>query len=570
MRLKAQLAGVLALSALSAPALAVFNGSETPKGDYENHIVRFMAKGDNGVQYKNCGGMLVGGKYLLTAKHCVDGYSVPDLIVYQGIDRYSPDAQYERTATLVHARTHEAGFEWFNYVEKTFVNEIWPRYLSSFAGDVGDYGSGEYWLESLEGSRRYLDSRPDDQKDNPMHNGHSGSDFAMMVLDEPIPHHSGVIVKPLVNLDTGERFLNPGESFTFYGWGGTSYGGVSGPSATTLMQAEFQLYREYPLTQARDSDYGNLRGPLCSAESDGCRFKPSAKYDVIGIDTGLGIPGTGSGDSGSPLIAGDYYFGSLFGSDNEPTDGAWIAHFNSIGWMMPSIVRAIDSVVYPSDLGVSLEPGSNEVREINIPIQNFTDTIMVLDPVVVSGGFKPDVDGDVIYDDFLVVTKDCAGLLEPHQGCMVKLLLNRNQYFEFEEQVDAQINLGIDGVDVQPLTVRILPTFCEQNPYDPSCMDFCDLNPWDQDCMDTCDWNPWQPECMDLCEYDPWAPECICETMPEHTDCTGGDSQSPEGGNGSGGGSSDAQAGSSSGGSVSFGLFGLFGLLLFRRFRSLS
>ncbi|MEZ9928254.1 trypsin-like serine protease [Vibrio breoganii] len=565
-KLVVNLLGVFVLSLTSSKALAIFNGSETVKEDYQNHFVRFVAKGNQGVQHKNCGGMLVGGKYLLTAHHCADGSYIPDLVIYQGIDRNNPDERYVREADIVHSRTHEAGLEWNTYRSKIFNDEIWPRYESSFEGDKSDGQSAAYWLDIFEREPVYLESRPEDQKNNPAHNAHNNSDFAMLVLNEPIPHHGGAILSPLVDLDTGERFFNPGEPFTFYGWGSTGYGGASDPIATALMQAEFELYREYPLTQARDGNYGGLRGPLCSAESDGCRFRASARVDFIGIDTGLGVPGVGPGDSGSPIIAGDYYYGSLFGADNDPTGDAWIAAFSSIGWMMPSIARAIDGVIYPSDIGISLERGSDEAHEIKIPVQNFTDTIMVLDPVVVSGGFEPEEDSGVVYDDFLVVTEGCAGLLEPQQGCMVKLLLNRNQYLEFEEQVNAQIDLGIEGVGFQSFTVRILPTFCEQNPYDPSCMDFCDLNPWHQDCMDTCDWNPWQPECMDVCEYDPWAPECICETMPEHTDCTGGDSQSPEGDGGSGdGGSSDAQAESSSGGSVSFGLIILLGLLGLRR-----
>ncbi|ANO35625.1 hypothetical protein A6E01_20660 (plasmid) [Vibrio breoganii] len=568
MNSKTMLASSLVLAFTSFPALAVFNGSETVKEDYQNHFVRFVAKGNEGVQHKNCGGVLVGGKYLLTAHHCADGSYIPDLVIYQGINRNNPDETYVREAEVVHSRTHEAGFEWNNYSSKLFNNEIWPRYESSFEGSVGDYNSAAYWLDIFERMPVYLESRPDSEKNSPAFNRHNDSDFAMLVLNEPIPHHGGAILSPLVDLDTGERFLNPGEPFTFYGWGTTAYGGASGPAAATLMQAEFELYREYPLTQARDGNYGGLRGPLCSAESDGCRFSAAAKVDFIGIDTGLGVPGVGSGDSGSPVIAGDYYYGSLFGADNDPTGDAWIASVSSIGWMMPTIARAIDDVIYPSDMGIALERGNDETHEVSIPIQNFTDTVMVLDPVEVTGGFEPEYfepeDGgegiEITYEDFVFVDQDCAGLLEPNQGCMVKLLLNRNQFVEFNQTIEAQIDLGIDGVEALPFTVRVLLSFCEANPQDPSCMDFCDLNPWHDDCIDQC-------------ILDPWSPECLCETLPSHPDCTGDKPQVPgDGDNGDNddngdSGAGGSQGGSSSGGSVSFGLIGLFGLLLFRRFR---
>ncbi|MFA0029223.1 trypsin-like serine protease, partial [Vibrio breoganii] len=84
-KLVVNLLGVFVLSLTSSKALAIFNGSETVKEDYQNHFVRFVAKGNQGVQHKNCGGMLVGGKYLLTAHHCADGSYIPDLVIYQGI-----------------------------------------------------------------------------------------------------------------------------------------------------------------------------------------------------------------------------------------------------------------------------------------------------------------------------------------------------------------------------------------------------------------------------------------------------------------------------------------------------
>ncbi|MFA0697616.1 hypothetical protein, partial [Vibrio sp. 10N.222.49.C9] len=96
----------------------------------------------------------------------------------------------------------------------------------------------------------------------------------------------------------------------------------------------------------------------------------------------------------------------------------------------------------------------------------------------------------------------------------VKLLLNRNQFVEFHQTIEAQIDLGIDGVEALPFTVHVLLSFCEANPQDPSCMDFCDLNPWHDDCIDQC-------------IFDPWSPECLCETLPSHPDCAGDKPQVP-------------------------------------------
>ncbi|WP_039971035.1 trypsin-like serine protease [Vibrio halioticoli] len=570
----------LALSLVSFSASAIFNGTETSVNDYGNHLVRIVLKGNTGISTKTCGGMLVGGKYIFTASHCLDGTYTVSLKVYQGIDVRDPDAVYDRSGELKKVRTHETNKDWWAYLDPMFNNQIEPLFPHAFEGDVRDFNTAAYWRNLFETMPHFLDDRDQEVKDNPVHNSHNDSDWGLIILDEPIPHQSSRILKPLADHHTGEQFLKPGETFTFRGWGSTAYGGASGSTPSTLMEATFQLYRPYPLTQARSANIGSLRGPYCSEDIEKCTFQASAQADMIGVNTGNNFPGVGPGDSGSPIIRGDYFYGGLFGSDRNPTpedelyvsvfsdmnaemdnivaqsellsgvfsgsDEVYVASFSHLGYLMDSIVRYVDDVVYPTDMGITVESESSDSHEILIPIQNFTDTVIVLDPVELSGGFESlngqiDAAG-VSYDDFLMVKQDCAGVLEPKAGCMVKLVLNQRNLFVFDSVVEASINLGIEDVADKPLTIRLYPTFCDKNPSHSDCVETCDDNP----SLPGCGNEAQEPDLPQEPELEPEVPQ-----IPDSDD--GADEDS-------------SQGGSSSGGSVSFCLLGLFGLLLTRRF----
>ncbi|MDN3716564.1 trypsin-like serine protease [Vibrio breoganii] len=520
----------LILAAL--PASAVTFSTPVAEEDYQNHVVHFLALGSEGVAKKTCTGMLLGGDLLLTAGHCIDGDEA-QLEIFQGTDRWAPTSSFEVTGYAYKSyRSYHANLAWQFHVKHLFETWIEPATPEAFEGGVGDRYSALWWLDRVDASIAYITGMSDEDKENGFLQSHNQNDFAILVLDSSVPHHSGPILAPLINMGTGEPNITENDEFVFRGYGSDDRD--TGLSPETLKEGTFRMYRPYIQSQALVGNgfpaSGEDRLAMCEPGATECYFREQSLIDLVGIDTGLGYPASYFGDSGGPVMHGDYYFGSMYGGDKVAINGKYLSLFSDITYLMDWLSGVIMKVVYPSDIGVTISEGDALSHEIKIPLQNFTN-----DPIVVGAA-------SVQGSEFELLS-DCQGLLDSTEGCMIKVLFNGDQN-AIDSEVFSTIDLGLSGVGSLPMSVRFITEESVEPPEYPEYPGIsCDDDPGYPGCYDECDIDAYAPGCPPVeCSVDPYQEKCVdnCEVWPESKACTEDKTTSPDADNtgGDSGGSS--------------------------------
>ncbi len=357
------------LLGVSASASAVQNGTDVSNSDYKDYIVHIVTGSES------CGGMLIGGQYLLTARHCIyddDELSGDTIRIRQSITRLSSDYVDRGFTVLLDTEDDTIASGMADLSNTIYDNVV-----------VNNYPNVTY----LGGGSR----NADDMK----------QDLVLVQLDEAVIQSTGALVKPLYDVDSGETLLNADTVVTFRGWGRDE-----NDNSVSTMQ-EMAMQPAYNWIEAR-AEYGynetlgvNTYSACVDGEDTVCSFLGEDTHIYYGLNSQM----INSGDSGTPFVYDNAAYGfatSIYSSTN------YAGRFTIFQLSMDDIRDAINQVVYPTDAGVEVESGDADSHDITIPVQNFTSRDVTFTPTV--------TDDTGLFD--LDVT-DCNDTISTEDDCVI-------------------------------------------------------------------------------------------------------------------------------------------------------
>ncbi|WP_413284898.1 trypsin-like serine protease [Vibrio sp. MA40-2] len=388
MKTSLTIAATAIIGCLSSSVQAVQYGSDVSSSDYEDFYVRLET--DIGT----CGASLIGGRYIVTANHCVsnevDGEMTSGNIFFgvatgldaSGLNPADNNARTEDISFSVHNNNDATSrYEMAELSQVIYNNKVRVDYPT-----LDTAGQLYYWLDS--------------QTAEELMEG----DLAVLVLDEEVEHRTGRLIKPLYDYDTDTSNLPTYTDMTFWGWGKTEDGGAS----DTLKETTFLSIRNWETPYDEYTTvYGTEAYTACDdSTAYNCVFKGNDWFFVYN-DEG---EGTREGDSGSPLR----YDGAIYGVLNG-TGGSSTAIFEHFSLSMDLFVETIGELVYPSGAGIDIAELDSSSYDFDVPIQNFTNSTVTLslDMTDDSGYFSADY-------------SDCPSTLAPTEGCTLSVNFNES------------------------------------------------------------------------------------------------------------------------------------------------
>lgn len=396
--------------------------------DYRDNVVQVVYGAST------CGGLLVDGDLILTARHCTPDWNEETpwefgstVKVYQGVEsQASSNLVYEGEAEIVVRDTDQRVEDGINYLK-----DNWEPTVDSVVNDWLNRDAENYAKVDFEG-RYYSDMRA--------FNTSYLNDVALIKLPREIAHSSNNAFVVVDNLDrtldatyeTYASLVNPSSAttFSYQGWGKNAYG----VTPESMKKWELSFYKSQVM-----ANEPTFEGPIMFFNFDtDINFLQSCDTESL----------INSGDSGTPLFSQENY---NVGIASRIWGGAcgfaadWSGHLTNYEFYLDSINR----LVAPSGFESIVYTDSSSI-EWTFDIQNLTRNSQAIIPSL-TGQFN--------------LSHDCNQTLEPLEHCRMTLSFVGDKSTKAEVAGELQLNsskvipisLVVTGTETPPVITEPTP-----------------------------------------------------------------------------------------------------------------
>ncbi|CCN40127.1 exported hypothetical protein [Vibrio nigripulchritudo FTn2] len=353
-------------TAYSDPKPLVSNGTDTPKSEYNDYLVHFIA---NDTQY--CTGQFISPKFILTNTHCMDTPNPNgepklnmDISVFTGVNKFDYSQVIAQGTVPVHRLVHknlnviDEYLKYFNPI----INDFIPKWTNEL---YGEQFSGKFIFEDL--APNFTEG---------------ASDLALIELPTEVNLSSIALPQRTMKLEQGMSFVDfqnnssfLNKSWIMRGFGSSGYDDV--PDPTVLQQFEPMFVIDPHAIDCTFYKEDDSSTRLCNGgmpmvdEGFGVRITP--RIEALTFNPSTPEVAAQPGDSGSGVyeLGTDYLYSiatHLYERSTEDGSIIWANGMMTLDHVLFEIARIIDDIVAPTD--VYLDSSSDTT--VSFAIQNHT------------------------------------------------------------------------------------------------------------------------------------------------------------------------------------------------------